>query len=180
MPFRRSLRAFAGSSTLGGIVIGVLAAGGCVPSNDITRAPTPIAAAEIASPVPPPLDSGRLPVTAKPLRYDVALAIDPARDRFTGDVGILVEIPAATQVIVLHGRELTISRAEVVEGERHIPATTSVRMAKGTRDAADELVLMLAHPLRPGRAEIRITWSAPMSDELSGLYRVKEDTQSYA
>ena len=180
MPFRRLLRALAGSPTLGGIAIGVLAAGGCVPGNDITRAPAPIASTELASPVPPPLDSGRLPGTARPLRYDVSLAIDPARDRFTGDVGILVEIPAATQAIVLHGRDLTISRAEVIQGERHTPATTSVRMAKGMRDAPDELVLTFARALTPGRAEIRIAWSALIGEKLSGLYRVKEDASSYA
>ncbi|MEO5731569.1 MAG: hypothetical protein ABI134_24020, partial [Byssovorax sp.] len=83
-------RAFAGISPIGGIAIGLLAVGGCVPGNDLTRAPTPITATEVASSVPLPLDSGRLPATARPLRYEVSLAIDPARDRFTGDVGITV------------------------------------------------------------------------------------------
>jgi aminopeptidase N len=129
--------------------------------------------------VPPPLDSGRLPGTAKPLRYEVALVIDPAMPRFTGDVGITVEIPAATQAIVLHGRDLTISRAEVVQGEQHLAASASTRLAKGPHDAPDELVLTLARPLSPGRAEIRIAWSAPIGDKLSGLYRVKEDGAHY-
>src|SRR5689334_1899573 len=104
MPFRRLLGAFAGSSTLGGIAIGVLAAGGCLPGNDITRAPTPTVTTDVTSPIPAPLESGRLPGTARPIRYDVSLAIDPAKDRFTGDVGIVVEIPAVTQAIILHGR----------------------------------------------------------------------------
>jgi cytosol alanyl aminopeptidase len=180
MPLRRSLRALTAASTLGGIAIGLLAAGGCVPGNDLTRSPTAAPTREAAAPVPPPLDSGRLPGTARPLRYEVALAIDPTRERFTGDVGITVEIPAATQAIVLHGRDLTISRAEVVQGERHIAATTAVRMAKGARDASDELVLALAHPLSPGRAEIRVAWSAPIGDKRSGLYRVKEEADRYA
>jgi alanyl aminopeptidase len=180
MPFRRLLRPLAGASSFGGIAIALLAAGGCVPGNDLTRAPTPITTTEAAAPAPAPLESGRLPGTAKPLRYEVALAIDPAKDRFTGDVGIAVEIPAATQAIVLHGRDLTISRAEVVQGERHIPATASARMAKGPREAPDELVLTLARPVSAGRAELRIAWSAPIGDKLSGLYRVKEDGAHYA
>ena len=175
MLFRSLLRPLTGVSSLGGIVIGLVAAGGCVPGNDLTRAPAPIASTDATAVVPAPLDSGRLPGTAKPLRYEVALAIDPEKPRFTGDVGITVEIAAATQAIVLHGRDLTVSRAEVIQGERHIAATATARMAKGPRDAPDELVLTLAHPLSAGRAEIRIAWSAPIGDKLSGLYRVKED-----
>ncbi len=180
MPLRRLLRPFAGALSTGGVALGVLAAGGCVPGNDLTRAPTPMSAEDVGAPVPAPLESGRLPGTARPLHYEVALTIDPAQARFTGDVGITVEIPAATQAIVLHGRELNVSRAEVLEGERHIPATASVRMARGPHDAPDELVLTLARPVSAGRAEIRIAWSAPIGDKLSGLYRVKEDGASYA
>lgn len=160
--------------------MGLLAAGGCAPSNDLTRAPTAAPTRVTAPPVPPALDSGRLPGTARPLRYEVSLAIDPARERFTGDVGITVEIPVATQAIVLHGRDLAISRAEVIQGDRHIIASASARLARGTREATDELVLVLARPTIPGRAEVRLAWSAPIGDKLRGLYRVKEDTAHYA
>ncbi|MEP7120006.1 MAG: M1 family aminopeptidase [Byssovorax sp.] len=172
------LRPFAGAPPLAAIAI--CAASGCVPGNDLTRAPPPIASTDAAPIAPAPLDSGRLPGTARPLRYDVALAIDPAKSRFTGDVGITVEIAAATQAIVLHGRDLTIGRAEVVQGDQHVAATASTRLAKGPRDAPDELVLTLARPLGVGRAEIKIAWSAPIGDKLSGLYRVKEDGVYYA
>ncbi|HVY49123.1 MAG TPA: M1 family metallopeptidase, partial [Minicystis sp.] len=155
--------------------------GGCVSGNDITRAPEPASTApDPASLVPPPLPSGRLPGTAKPVRYDVALVVDPSRERFTGDVTITVDVPATTGAVVLHGRDLTIVRAEAAENGQHIPATASFRMAAGNKEAPDELVLTLARSLAPGRAEIRIAYSAPISDKLSGLYRVREDGADYA
>jgi aminopeptidase N len=180
MLLRRLLRPFAGALSTGSLALGVLALGGCIAGNGLARSPTPGRAGAAGARVPPSLAGGRLPVTATPLRYDVALVIDPAQARFTGDVGITVEIPAATQAIVLHGRDLNISRAEILEGDRHIPATASVRMAYGPHDAPDELVLTLARPVSVGRAEIRIAWSAPLSTRLSGLYRVTEDGASYA
>src|SRR5262249_27519902 len=129
---------------------------------------------------PPPLASGRLPGTARPIKYAVSLAIDPAKDRFLGDVVIQVEVPATTQAIVLHGRELTIGRAEVAANGDTIPATAAFRNSFGSKESPDELVLALARAIPAGRAELRIAYSAPLSDKLSGLYRVKEGGLSYA
>jgi alanyl aminopeptidase len=163
----------------GGLAI-VLALGGCVPGNDITRAPDAVPAGDGATPVPAPLASGRLPGTAKPLHYDVALVIDPARERFTGDVTITIEVPKATSAIVLNGRDLTIVRAEASSNGQQIPATASFRAAAGNKESADELVLVLARPLAAGKADLHIAYSAPISDKLSGLYRVREDGVYYA
>jgi cytosol alanyl aminopeptidase len=151
----------------------------CLGNNDVTRAPTALSTDGASTSAPPPLASGRLPGTAKPLRYDVALSIDPQKDRFFGDVTIGVDVPATTQAIVLHGRDLTIVRAEAIASGQHIPAIATFRRAAGSKEAPEELVLSLSKPLEAGRAEIRISYSAPISDKLSGLYRVKEDNQHY-
>jgi alanyl aminopeptidase len=123
------------------LVLALLAAG-CFGNNDLTRAPpavpTEASAGDLA---PAPLASGRLPNTARPTRYELALVVDPQKERFAGDIGISVEIPQKTQAIVLHGRELTILRAEVSANGEHIPATASFRMAAGAKEAPDELVL---------------------------------------
>ena len=90
--------------------------GGCLFGDDLVRAqPPPPPPGPSAALAPAPLPSGRLPDTARPLRYEVSLVVDPAKDRFTGDVTVHLEIPVATQAIVLHGRELTISRAELAQ-----------------------------------------------------------------
>jgi aminopeptidase N len=175
-----TLTAMASRRTRAGAVIASLfaLASGCATNNDITRAPERVMAPRAAS-VPPPLASGRLPGTAKPVRYDVSLVIDPAQERFTGDVTITIDVPRATSAVVLHGRELTILRAEASQNGAHIPATADVRLAAGG-EAPDELVFVLAKPLAVGRAELRVAYSAPISNKLSGLYRVREDNLYYA
>ncbi len=137
---------------------------GCLSGNDLTRAPDAVPKGDGAFAVPPPLASGRLPGNAKPLRYEVSLVIDPARERFTGDVTITVEIPKTTGAIVLNGRDLTIVRAEASANGQQIPATATPRAAAGNKEAADELVLVLARPLEPGKAELRFAYSAPIGE----------------
>ena len=180
---RVSLLAFSLRRARRALAAGVLcaSAGGCLFGDDLVRAPPPRPPpGPSAALAPPPLPSGRLPDTARPLRYEVSLVVDPAKDRFTGDVTIHLEIPAATQAIVLHGRELTISRAEVTSAGRRVAAEASFRMAAGGREAPEELVLALAEPIAAGRADLRVAWSAPISDRLTGLFRVREDGDSYA
>ncbi len=159
-----------------------LLGGACASSNDITRAPAPTTALPApTAAAPAPLASGRLPGTAMPTRYALALVVDPAKERFTGDVTIDVEIPSTTSAIVLHGRELTILRAEAMADGQHVPAQAALRMAAGGKEAEEELVLTLGRPVAAGRAQIRIAYSAPLSaDSLSGLYRVKDGDASYA
>jgi cytosol alanyl aminopeptidase len=163
---------------------------GCLASNDITRAPPaslPASAAEATA--PPPLPSGKLPLTAQPVRYAIALAIDPAEDRFTGDVTITVDVPAATPAIVLHARDLTVLRAEVGEGSARLPAKASTRSAAGGASASsavsasvadEELVLSFPRALRAGRSELHIAYSGALNEKLPGLRRLKREGASYA
>jgi aminopeptidase N len=155
--------------------------GGCLFGDDPSRTPTPAPTpGPSASLAPPPLPSGRLPDTARPLGYDVSLVVDPAKDRFTGDVTIHLDVPAPTQAIVLHGRDLTIWRAEVAVGGRRVAAEASFRAAAGSHDAPDELVMALAERIPAGPADLRVSWSAPISDRLTGLFRVRDGGDSYA
>src|SRR5437870_1352679 len=116
----------------GVILLGLL---GCFAGNDVTRAPpAPTRTAVQPLVVPATLATGRLPGTARPIKYSVSLAIDPTKDRFLGDVAIQVDVPATTQAIVLHGRELAISRAEVFANGETQTAATSFRAA-GSKEA---------------------------------------------
>ncbi|MFO0756761.1 MAG: M1 family metallopeptidase [Byssovorax sp.] len=173
-----------GGRGLSGLValvpLALLGSASCAGGDDLTRAPQPIVtAADPTPPVPPPLPTGRLPGTASPLRYALSLAIDPEKDRFTGDVTITLDVPKATRAIVLHGRDLTIGRAEVLAEGQPIAVTPSARASAGQKEGLDELVLTLARPLRAGKAELRIAYSAEISDKLSGLYRVREGEGRY-
>src|SRR5262245_59972417 len=133
-----------------------LSVAACAGSNDTTRAPDPAAAQGAGgAAAPPPLASGRLPGTAKPLEYALSLIVDPTKDRFSGDVTIDVHVPATTRAIVLHGRELSVGRADAFVGGEHIPATVSTRTATGGKETPEELVLTLARPISAGRAQLR-------------------------
>ncbi len=134
----------------------------------------------MAAPSPPPSrEDGRLPVTATPQRYSLALAIDPTQPRFSGNVKILATIPAATMFIVLHARDVRIGSAVAVVGGRVVKATPSMRVAHGGL-VPEELVLTFAETLPAGPARIEISFDAPFGDALAGLYRVKENDRFYA
>jgi alanyl aminopeptidase len=162
------------------LTLALLGASACVTGNDVTRAPAPLISTAIQAPdAPPPLASGRLPATARPVRYDVSLIIDPAKERFLGNVAITVDVPAPTRAIVLHGRDLSIGRAEVATGAKVIAAKASFRRAAGSKEAADELVLTFDQPLEKGQAEVRIGYSAPIGDKLAGLSRTHDGGQVF-
>jgi aminopeptidase N len=163
---------FAAAAVLGGI--------GCGAPADITRSPPPEVAKAPEIQVPAPLATGRLPGTAVPLRYSLSLVVDPAKSRFSGDVTIDVDVPRATRAIVLHGQDLSIERAAVMVSGEAIRAEPSLRSAAGSKEGGGELVLWLPRPIGPGKAQIRISYSAPFGEKLIGLYRVEEGGQAYA
>src|ERR1700679_2770679 len=77
-------------------------------------APTPAPVSTVvapSAPPPPPREDGRLPGLATAQRYELSLLIDPEKPRFSGAVRILVKIPAETQYIVLHGRDISVTKA---------------------------------------------------------------------
>ncbi|HSN98868.1 MAG TPA: M1 family aminopeptidase, partial [Candidatus Nanopelagicales bacterium] len=159
----------------------VLLAAGCGAGNDLTIAPPRADLADAPRPqAPAPLASGRLPGTARPTRYALSLMVDPAKERFQGDVTIDVEVPATTQVIVLHGRDFTIVRAEAMVDGQPVSAEAELRTAAGSKGSPEELVLTLARPIPPGKAQLRVAYSAPLEGRLSGLYRVEDGGSYYA
>lgn len=157
----------------------VLACPACVGNGDLTIAPAPKSRPAPPEPPPAPLPSGRLPDTARPLRYELALVLDPKRDRFNGNVTIEVDVPRPTQNIVLHGRGLSILRAEVASGGQTVTAEASSRPAANGKGGPEELVLTLARPISFGRAEIRIAYSAPYGEGLTGFYRLRDGEDDY-
>ncbi|EYF06797.1 Hypothetical protein CAP_1494 [Chondromyces apiculatus DSM 436] len=153
----------------------------CSGSNDITVAPraaAPVAQRDVVA--PPDLPSGRLPDTARPLHYALSLSIDPTKERFYGDVTIDLAIPAKTETIVLHGRDLTLAQAEVVLDGEAIQVRTGYRQAMGGKGSPEEIVLTLPRAVAPGQLQLHITYSAALEAGITGLYRVEHGGASYA
>jgi aminopeptidase N len=151
------------------------------PAAAPTGAPAAAAAPSTTPPPPPPGDDGRLPATVTPQRYALTLRIDPTQPRFSGVTTIQVDVPAPTFNIVLHGRDLHITRAlaRVGAGATEIAARTSMRTAHGGAQP-EELVLSFDQPLPTGTAQLEITYDAPFSRDLAGAYRVQERGAWYA
>lgn len=163
-----------------GLVAGAIsvAATGCPPPGDVTRPPVVPTVSPNAPRVPPPEKNGRLPRTATPLRYELAVVVDPKKDRFTGDVAIDIDVPQAAGGIVMHGKQLTVIRAEALVSGTPRRAQTSFRKSSAN-DEEDELVLTFSEPIPAGKSQLRIAYSAPISSQLNGLYRVVENEVPY-
>jgi aminopeptidase N len=161
------------------VALGAFVLCACSPTADIVRAPPPAPAAEVVLALPAPLADGRLPGTARPLRYAVSLVVDPSKERFAGDVTIDIDVAAATSAVVMHGRELALVHAEAIVDSEHLPATGTSRAPAGA-ETRDELVLSFSRPLPKGRAQLRIAYSASFDAGGSGLFRVKEGSDVYA
>ncbi|HEY3817926.1 MAG TPA: M1 family aminopeptidase [Polyangiaceae bacterium] len=136
----------------------------------------------ITAPVPappPPREDGRLPDTVTPQRYSLELRIDPTRPRFSGTTSIQVVVPRPTSYVVMHARDMHISRAVARTGSVEIPAVTTFRVAHGGVEP-EELVLSFAQPLAAGTAVIELAYDAPFAQDLAGLYRVEDQGAWYA
>ena len=128
---------------------------------------------------PPPRDDGRLPPTAVPRHYRIALRIDPTQPRFSGVSTIVVDVPQPIAAVVLNARDIEVRRAVATIGQTAFVATPAQRATHGG-STVDELVLAFAQPLPAGTATIAIEYDAPFAADLAGLYRLQEKGLSYA
>jgi alanyl aminopeptidase len=147
-----------------------LAALGAIPACGPALEPVPgtppagsVAPPPVALPIEaPPL--GRLPADVRPTRYRLELDVDPDRGRFSGAVDIAVELGQLRDVIWLHGRDLEVSSA-TVQPEGFPPlAARWEQVTKGGVAA-----LRLASPVGPGRAVLRLVYTAPFGPPEEGL-----------
>jgi alanyl aminopeptidase len=130
---------------------------------------------------PPPAarEDGRLPPLARPERYGLSFTVDPSQPGFTGTTRILVTVASPTRYVVLHGRNLLVTRAVANISGVELPATVTARPASGGQEN-EELVLAFAKDLPPGRATLTLDYRGVFDDSLQGLYRVMDGQAWYA
>lgn len=132
--------------------------------------------AAVAPPAPPQLTvdgNARLSDTVVPTAYRLDLTIDPAQERFAGQAEIDVELAEATQGIILHAQDLEITAATLEIGETTLP----VDLQPGENNG---LGLAFAMPVGPGSGRLTFTYSAPLDEVATGLYRVQDGDAWYA
>ena len=133
------------------------------------KLPTPPATqADAAAGEAPPLL--QLPRDVKPLRYSIAMEIDPKKTRFRGSEDISVELQRPRSAIWLHGRNLHVSVASV----SGISATFEQVNPEGLAR------LSLSRPAAPGPAIIHLECDAPFDRQIVGLYLAHEAGDAYA
>jgi cytosol alanyl aminopeptidase len=143
-----------------------------------TPSPAPGApAAQAGSPeadaVDPPEPGLRLPRNFLPVTYRARLAIDPAKDGFTGSIEIEGDVRERSRRLWLHGRGLAVTAAKIVRGDRALAVEVTT--------AGDDLLsLRPAEPLEPGRHTVVLEYRGAFDAEQPvGAYRKVYEDHAY-
>jgi alanyl aminopeptidase len=132
------------------------------PTALATAAPGPGGAAA-SEPVP----LGRLPSDVRLIRESLALAIDPAANRFGGTAVLALHLAHPRRQIWLHGRDLAVTAATVVRA-----AGPPIAARWEQVDPTGVVRVTLAEPVR-GDVALRVAFDAAYDGSLVGVYRVE-------
>ena len=119
--------------------------------------------------------AGQLSDDAVPTHYSIDLTIVPTQATFSGKVAIDVTLKKPADVIWLHGRDLTVAGAAVIDSDGTSIAATWSEIP----DSDGVVKLALAKPARGPNARIAISYTAPFNKQLEGIYRSDEGGESY-
>ena len=109
----------------------------------------------------------RLPLTARPERYDIELSVDMERATFSGSETVTLDVLEPTEELVLNAVGLSIREAAVETPEGRVLA------AEMRFDEDDQrLTVVPAEQLAAGEGyRLRLAFGAPLDEHLRGLYR---------
>jgi alanyl aminopeptidase len=109
----------------------------------------------------------------RPTRYTLDLTIVPTADAFAGKVSIGLELDAPTNVIWLHGADLTIKAASLkVAGTTH--AARAIAPSPKTPENEEYIGFVVEQPVS-GAAELAIEYDGKIySNDSDGIYRVDD------
>jgi alanyl aminopeptidase len=123
---------------------------------------------------PEPPKGLHLPRTALPTKYAVELDLRTNETKLAGAVTIDLALGAATNVVWLHGRKLSIREARFEVGGKPLPARIVV-------DAKNErLGFVTAAPMPPGPARLFVRYDAEVLENADrGVFREQEGGDWY-
>ena len=119
--------------------------------------------------------AARLPKGITPTHYSLHLNIDPRRERFSGSASIEIELGGDTDLIWLHGIDLSVESASAI-----LPDGAVVPLQWEQANATGAAKLTAGSPLKAGKATLKLTYTAPFNTSLEGLYKVVKGVDSYA
>ena len=118
---------------------------------------------------------GRLPRVAVPLRYRIALRIDPRQERFSGHTEIDVRFALPARALFLHGLDLNVSGVSVRLKSGQIFAAHYDQV-----DPSGVARLIFVDRVPAGEATLIFDYDAPFDRSLEGLYKVVDRGDAYA
>lgn len=119
---------------------------------------------------------GRLPRWAVPESYQLAFKVDPAQKDFTGSTTIKLTLKQAADHVWINGRDLNVNKVTATDasGKQHAGKYVTVDMKSGVArvDFGDVL--------QPQAVTLTLDYTAPLNQQLQGLYKVNHAGTPYA
>src|ERR1700761_9510320 len=127
----------------------------------------------LAAPAADDQPHGRLPDWAQPESYQLDFKVDPRQQDFSGSTVIKVKLTQASDHLWLHGRELKVAKVTVTD------AAGKVHEGKYVEVAPNEGVVRIdfGGKLAPQELKLAFTYTAPLNQQLQGLYKVRHEGQ---
>lgn len=119
---------------------------------------------------------GRLPGWAQPESYQLDFKVDPRQQDFSGSTVIKLKLTQASDHLWIHGRELKVSKVTVTDaaGKSHAAKYVDVAPQEGV------VRIDFGSTLKPQELTLAINYTAPLNQQLQGLYKVSHEGQPYA
>ncbi len=122
--------------------------------------------------MPKATKSNRLPRDVRPVRYDLHLFADPAKQDFRGEVSIALDVTKPTAVIVFNAKGLVATQAFIEQKGKRIAAGTKA-------DAkAERMSFTLGAPVAKGKATLFVAYKGKVAKGMAGLYLSKDGKEA--
>jgi alanyl aminopeptidase len=119
---------------------------------------------------------GTLPRWAVPESYQLSFKVDPKQQDYSGTTTIKVDLKQAADHLWLDGRDLNVSKVTITD------ASGTVHDGKYVAVAPNEGVSRIdfGSTLKPQQLTLTIEYTAPLNQQLQGLYKVSHAGVPYA
>jgi alanyl aminopeptidase len=118
---------------------------------------------------------GQLGNSVVPRHYRLELTIDPTEERFSGVVEIDVTFAESKGEFWLHGRDLDVTEAYLIDSESNrIDATYEQKLPSGVA------LVSLDQSIPAGNATLHVTYNAAFNTSTNSLFKVVRGEDSYA
>jgi len=121
-----------------------------------------------------PAAAQRLPTTVTPSHYDLSFAVDLAHARFEGTETIAVDLAEPATTVVLNAFQIDFHDVTIRAGGAGQRATVALD------PQAQTATFTVPRPIARGPAEIHVTYTGRLNDELRGFYLSKGKGRNYA